>query len=550
MNSIINLPYDNWRRNSLIDNDLYYYDAKAANRAVKFIETYCCHVRDRWAGMPFLLMDWQKVIVQDLIGWKRRSDNLRRFRELYLELPKGQGKSGLLTSIGMFLFLADGEAGATIVSGATNFQQANVTFGLAKMMIEESVKFKDMKDKETLDPQQFVIKGPKNSTWRIISGDGEGKAGDNPTCFIYDEIWEAPNRKLYDSVSRNAKKRSQPLILIATNSGTSKESICWELHERATRVVEGVSKDDELYPVIYGSDEAEDPYDEELWKRVNPALDQIITIETLRSEAKKAREVPALEAEFRRLHCGQWVQGTSKYIDMGQWDACSKGFSADDVAGLPLVLGLDMSLNDDLTALAFIYIGSNNLYAKCRFYLPHKTAQEYEQRDGIKFAEWSRSHIDLLDADTIDPQTQQDIANYIISLKDTNNLKALCYDRNRASNVIALVDASGIPCIPVAQNWELSPACEELTRRLKDKSIVLSASPVLRWNASNVEARTDNKGNVHLIKEARKCTYRGRRSQKIDGITALVTALTRVGIESREPIKKPSIYETRGVFSL
>ena len=61
----------------------YYYDADAANRVIKFF-SFLKHLKGALAGQPFELADWQIFIVSQLYGWKRTSDNLRRFRTCYI----------------------------------------------------------------------------------------------------------------------------------------------------------------------------------------------------------------------------------------------------------------------------------------------------------------------------------------------------------------------------------------------------------------------------------------------------------------------------------
>jgi phage terminase large subunit-like protein len=50
------------------------------------------HSRGRWAGKPFDLLPWQREqIVREVFGWKRTSDDLRRYRTAYIEVPKKNG---------------------------------------------------------------------------------------------------------------------------------------------------------------------------------------------------------------------------------------------------------------------------------------------------------------------------------------------------------------------------------------------------------------------------------------------------------------------------
>ena len=72
--------------------DKYYFDEVAADRVVKFIQALK-HSKGEKAGKNFILEDWQKDILRKLFGWKRKQDDLRKYRTLYLEVPRKNGKS-------------------------------------------------------------------------------------------------------------------------------------------------------------------------------------------------------------------------------------------------------------------------------------------------------------------------------------------------------------------------------------------------------------------------------------------------------------------------
>ena len=40
----------------------YQYDEEAANYAIPFIETFCCHSKGKWAGQPIRLELWEKAL--------------------------------------------------------------------------------------------------------------------------------------------------------------------------------------------------------------------------------------------------------------------------------------------------------------------------------------------------------------------------------------------------------------------------------------------------------------------------------------------------------
>jgi phage terminase large subunit-like protein len=508
----------------LKESEVYFFDATAGERAIRFIEKYLRHYEDAFAGKPFLLMDWQKRIVRDLFGWKRRVDGLRRFREVFMLMPKGQGKTPFITAISLYLFFGEKKQGQQFFSVATDFNQAKLTFDSAKKMIAASPKLAcrvRLKDRE-------IVFAERNSKWEIISGTADGKAGFRPDCVCADEVWEWTGRKLYDNIEANLFKRQEPMMLLASNQGQDKKGIWHSLWKRCEAVLEGKSKDDRLYPVLFVNPKETKLDDDEALRRVNPGLGVTIRWEDLLHKRKKALEDTAEEAKFRRLHLSQFVQGSSKWLDMAKWDAAVRPSSV-DLSKLPLYLGLDLSQSDDLSSLAAVWIGRKRFYVRIWTWVPRQSVLKYEQRDEMPFSEWaSKGFVKLLDSQTVDDLAQKRIARFIHKISKRGKLVTLGYDQWRASGVIAQSERKGIVCVPVKQKFEgMSAGCLELERRLKDASIVLPDNPAVRWQASNVEVIVDPHGNITPVKEHQGGTYTGKRGSKIDSVVALVIAMSQ-----------------------
>ncbi|HEY5496703.1 MAG TPA: terminase large subunit, partial [Syntrophales bacterium] len=91
-----------------------YYDEHAAAEAIAFFEECLCLNGGQFEGKPFLLFPWEAFVIGSIFGWKRKSDNMRRFRVAYIETPKGSGKSPLAAGIGIKGLVADNEPRAQI----------------------------------------------------------------------------------------------------------------------------------------------------------------------------------------------------------------------------------------------------------------------------------------------------------------------------------------------------------------------------------------------------------------------------------------------------
>ena len=74
----------------------YRFDKDLAERAAKFIQLLP-HTKGEWAfkRMPITLEPWQLFVICCAFGWVNKGSRLRRFREVYTEIPRKNGKSAI-----------------------------------------------------------------------------------------------------------------------------------------------------------------------------------------------------------------------------------------------------------------------------------------------------------------------------------------------------------------------------------------------------------------------------------------------------------------------
>src|SRR3546814_19675448 len=61
-------------------------------------------------------------------------------------------------------------------------------------------------------------------------------SGPRPHMALCDEVHEHPDRGVMEMLERGFKFRRQPLLLMTTNSGTDRKSLCWEERSEERRV--------------------------------------------------------------------------------------------------------------------------------------------------------------------------------------------------------------------------------------------------------------------------------------------------------------------------
>ena len=78
----------------------------------------------------------------------------------------------------------------------------------------------------------------------------ERGSGPRPHMALCDEVHEYHDRLTLDLLERGFKVRRQPLLVMITNSGTDRNSVCFEEHLHAVKVAHGDIEDDAAFSYV------------------------------------------------------------------------------------------------------------------------------------------------------------------------------------------------------------------------------------------------------------------------------------------------------------
>lgn len=272
-----------------------YFDDDAALRVFRFFEERLKLSEGQFEGRPFKLHPSQAFKLGSLFGWMR-ADGSRRFRRAYVEEGKGNGKSPFAGGVGLYGLIADQEPGAQIYAAGAKKEQAGILFQDACKMVRAAPALNERLKFSGGMGREFNIAHHKSqSFFRPISKDsGKSGSGPRPHFALCDEVHEHPDRSTMEMLERGFKFRRQPLLLMITNSGSDRNSICWEEHEHAVKVAAGTLAPDEAFSYVgeviddttfawvCALDKDDDPLeDPTCWKKANPLLGTILTREYL-----------------------------------------------------------------------------------------------------------------------------------------------------------------------------------------------------------------------------------------------------------------------------
>ena len=518
------------------DSAGFHFDAASAERVCAFFETQLCFIEGRTAGAPFRLMPWQAATIGLIFGWMDAT-GARRFREVFLYIPRKAGKSPLAAGILDYVLFCDGEPGAQIYCAAADRDQASIVFRHARGMIEHNGEL--AKRVEIFNSSKTIKFG--DCFARVISAEAASKHGYNSHLVLVDELHAQPDRELVDVLTTSTSSRRQPLIVYITTADYDRPSICNEKYEYACKVRDGILPDPRFLPIIYEAGPDDNWESEAVWRKANPSLGVTKSLEYMARECEKAKNEPTYQATFRRLELNQRTDVEQIWLDMAKWDACgTEPLPSDEVLRLvPCWGGLDLSTTTDLTALALCWLLPDGVAAvRLWHWIPEENARLKEKRDRVPYLSWhDRGFVEMTPGNVIDYAY---IRARILELSKKFTIRDVAFDPWNASQITTeLAEQDGVKMVEFRQGFvTMSPAAKEFERRVSAGTLAHGGNPLLRWQASHAVVRSDPAGNIKPDKS--------KAVRRIDGIVASVMALARATVQTAAG-GGASVYEKHGI---
>ena len=508
-----------------------WFDESAGQGVVDFFSGELQLIEGKCAGQPFDLEEWQRKIVMNLFGWKRQ-DGTRRYREAFIFVPRKNGKTPFCAGLINYVAFCDGEAGAQIYSAAGEREQAALVFRHAAGMIHRNpVLEANSRVYRTFKSIEF---GGGSTIYKALSADADTKHGLNAHLVINDELHVQPNRDLVDTLETATASRLQPLIVHITTAGFDKSTICYEKYDYAKKVREGVIENPYFLPVIYEAEEGDDWTSEDTWRKANPNLGVSVELDYIKQACEEAKQIPAKENTFKRLHLNIWTEQDVRWISSEKWNSLAGRIDTD----VACFAGLDMSTTTDLTAFVMAFQHGESFHIKPFFFAPRENAIHREKKDGVPYLTWAREgYIELTEGDVVD---YDHVRKRVCEIGKQYHIRGIAADRWNSTQLITQLAGDGFEIVPFGQGFaSMSAPSKKLEELILKGTITHDDNPVMNWCISNVTIKTDAAENIKPIKDS--------KTKRIDGVVAMVMAL---GLAIQAEILKASVYEKRGALLL
>jgi phage terminase large subunit-like protein len=466
--------------------------------AVDFINTFVTLTKDSIAGdagQPIRLRGWQEQLLEDILVLDE--NGLFKVRTALIGVARKNGKSSLVTGLGLW-FLINGDEGGEVYSCAAEKEQARITFGDARKIIEREPELSAM-----CNIYRDVIEVPSTgSIWRVLSAEAYSKEGLNSSVTIMDECHALPNRELWDVMQLSMASRRQPIMLGTTTCGvktdsTGQDSIAYQLYQYGRKVSSGEILDPSFYMAWWESSPDSDHRLEETWVQANPGYGDLNSKADFESMVKRTPE-----AEFRTKRCNQWVNSQNAWLPAGVWDTLA---DTDVVVGEfdEIVLGIDGSFSGDTTAIVGVTV------PKSRDDKPHVFLVKAWEKQPDDLDDW---RVDTLEVE----QT------LIAFCQSHPNVKELAFDPFRWQRSMAVLQDLGLPVVefPSTSPRRMVAACSKVFDSVTEATLTHDGNPLLARHLDNCVLKIDNIG-PRIVKESRNSP------RKIDAGVAFVIAYDR-----------------------
>jgi phage terminase large subunit-like protein len=484
----------------------------------QFLEAVCVHTKDSptaKAGDPIKLLDWHiSDVIEPLYGWQG-ADGRRRFRVAYIEVPKKNAKSTLLSCLSIWHLLMEGQGELGCIA-AKDRNQAAIIFDETAAMVKRSPELKSVL--EVIDSRKTIYCATTDSSLRVISRDAGAAEGPSYSFVFCDELHAWPDRRLFEALRYSGRSRPAPLLATITTAGDRRDTICWEQHEYAEQVIADPKYDPRFYGKIFAAkaDGTEDYFDPAVWRRCNPGMGITMTEDSFAADAQEARNKSTKLNGWLRYSLGVWVESSQRFIDPEKWAACSEP-PTEPLAGRRCIIGMDLSKSTDLSACVALFPNEDGTFdVDPMFWAPRDLIMERERTDRQPFQHWvNQGSIKTTDGNVIDHAA---IREYVLEYAKTHQVQKVLMDITGAVQLSVELQGAGLDVESYGQGFRHMSSPTKLLESLTlQQRIRHSGNPVLSWMAGCVTVESNAFEDIRPVKK--------KSTGRIDGIVALIFAL-------------------------
>ncbi|WP_238860389.1 terminase TerL endonuclease subunit [Clostridium sp. YIM B02569] len=468
------------------------------------------------------IVGFQALILVAIFGWRYKNDkNKFRYRDVVLFIPRKNAKTFLIALIFILLMLTE--------QNFSEFYSVCIDRDLAKEVRKAMAQI--ITASPALEKHFFVSESEigviKCTLTHSFYYPRTSKANKNnsirPAAVCADEVGAFTSNDNIQAMRKGQLSVKNPLMFKTTTAYAESDSIMLEELEYDRAVLEGTVTNERIFILLYYA-LREEVWDDMAIYKANP-----LRVEENYEEIKSDREIAKIKiSEQEELLTKNFnifldTNELDKYLDIRYWKKCK----VDNInfEGKEVIVGVDLSVTTDLTAVSIMYREDNKIYCKSHGFLPEDSLAE--RRENIDYRHYAElGYCDIHKGMTV---SYTKVEEYIRSIEETYNCKiiSIVTDPMNAKEMMERL-SEDFDVIMLKQTYtNLSPATKEFRKLVYDGNVFYEKNELLDWNMKNA-ITTKGKADDEMLQKENK------NKQRIDMVAVLIFGMTQLIVEEEK----------------
>lgn len=509
-----------------LERDDLVFDMKWHRKVSVFFSEIICVPE---LGHPVEMPEPHAFWIEQLHCLRYKDDGRRRFKSAYIQCARKQFKTYYAAANGLFDLIVGTDMNPNIMCGANSRDQALICTDMMGKIIKKSPELKELVTDGQITMHTYkkqvteIIYETDDKFGRVDAMPRDPGDGGNPSTVVIDELHEAKDLDLLETMNSGMAQRVEPLTMIITSPGKNKDAPCYSvLRKKSIDVLNGTVEDDRHLVIMFELDEESEWDDLAKMEKSNPMIPYSRTLKEYLVEriAEAKAQGGQIEANIKIKNCGIWVDAAEVWLQHEVLISNDHNITEDDLIGMECYTGLDLAKQEDLNAFCLFFpnVRENVHAVKMMYWIPEQKVND--NRDHVDYRKWVQQGFMIKQEGNVADHVK--IARDIIAEVKKYQLMSFGYDPKYAiMAVLPMMAEAGYEdqLAPVGQGYALSPAVVQVAEWAKTQQLDLMKNKVLFWNFANTVMRMGEQGDMYPSKK--------ESQNKIDGVSALLTAVNR-----------------------
>lgn len=506
-----------------LKNPAYDFRPRDAEFCIGIIEKTICHQQGEWMdgkplrGSPFLLTDFHKFIIYNLLGFKLAGTNINRFHEALIFIPRKNIKTSFAAALAYALGLLYRRSGSKIYVVAAAQNQTMETFQFLKYNI---VRLGE--DRERGGPFRIIDNNNEHSisaemggglfSLKALAANPDAQDSFNCNIAIADEIHAFKKPKQYNLFKEAMKAYTNKLMIGISTAGDDPNSFLAQRVKYCKRVLDGEVRDEQYFIFICEADPVEtengkewiDYTSQRTHEMANPAYGISIRPEEILNDAVQAQNDPQQRKDFLAKSLNVFTSAVETYFDMAEVTASDGAYSwtLEEMAKLPVTWygGADLSKLYDLTGTALHGRYQGVDISISHGFMPVAQAHIKADEDNIPFFWWQeQGWLTLCNDEVI---RYDDVVQWFVKMRTAGfKIRWVGYDKRYSREFVMKMKKAGFKMRDQSQRYvEKTEAFREIEKQIKQRKFYYLGNKAFEYCIGNVKAVEDSDDFVRFEK--------------------------------------------------